>query len=494
MCRVKGLPVLRSVAPHRFASSRSRRLAGLTLLAALAVSPALSQPPNAGGFAGNAGGANQPGVSPAPLGGQPGGEQPPAELSPAAQALKEIDDAPPDEQPKLEGPELPEDFHPPGQIPEVFTLRKPLMTDEEIAKEENDLRRYNTGRGVETVLRLGDPSNENKQALKRWARMLAAKMTAVKEWRELNDIASTQLLNIRNAALSQTNDARRREFREAMCAAMTESLSGVLDNNFYVRLQAVNFLSQLDVIPESQSGRDRRPPETYVPAMQPLLKVLADSEQPEAVKVRAAAGVGRIAEYAQLIPAELKFQAADVLTKELAREDTHYWYQMRLTEALAALEFDYNRNRQPIVIDGLMAVIADKNRHCMARTAAAKALARTRLPAGAFNDKAAADRIVRLAHEMSLDYNKNLSRVHWVECYANLYMAFVPADQNELQRLPNDSLLRRGTLPAAMNDAQQRIRPVVSHVLGQKRGQRPQPIPQEMIQRLNDFLALANQN
>ena len=484
MCRVKGPPVPRSVAPHRSPSSRFHRLAGLTLLAALTASPALSQQQQPGGR-----GASPLGPTAPPAGTQPGDA---GEALPAS-PLSEVPDAPPDEQPKTRGPALPEDFNPPGPPPEAMEIRKPLLTNEEITKTERELRSY-AGRGIDSMLIGGDPSPQNKEAMRRWANLQAAKMTAVKEWRELNGLASPMLLSMRNAGRAQSNDNRRREFREALCAALTDAYSKVLDNNFYVRLQAVTILSQLDVVPEEQQGANRKPPQTYVPAMQPLLAVLANPDQLDPIKIRAATGIARIAEHAQLIPAELKFEAADVLTKELARVETHYWYQMRIAEALAALEFDRNRRGEPIVIDALLAVIADGNRHCLARTAAAKALARTRLPAGAFNDKAAADRIVRLAHDMSVAFNKNPGRIHWVECYANLYMAFVPKDQAELEQLPTDSLLRRGTLPAAMNDAQQRIRPVVSHVLGQRPGQRVQPIPQEMIQRLNDFLALADQN
>src|SRR5690606_15931553 len=142
-----------------------------------------------------------------------------------------------------------------------------------------------------------------------------------------------------------------------------------------------------------------------------------------------------------------------------------------------------------IVIQALLATIADDKRHVMVRSAAAKALSRTRVPAGGLDEKAAADRLVQLARDMSLDFNKNPRAIFWHEAFLNLYDAFRPVDQNEVSKLPADSLLRRGSLPAPYDDAFQRILPIVKHVISKRPGEVNQPIPQDLIQQLNELVA-----
>ncbi|MGC1276017.1 MAG: hypothetical protein WBC44_20115 [Planctomycetaceae bacterium] len=484
--------MLRTVTSHRLATRGVfSRCAGLSILTALAIAPLLVSPLA----------AQQPDAPPDAATVPPETAADPAEPSadvpteepaapPAAEVTEPAEPAAEEAQPVQTGPKLPDYFTPPpAEIPEVMTLRNPLMTDEEIKKEDDAMRRYG-GSGMDTVFIRADPTNENKEAMRRWAKLRIAQMTAVKEWRDIRGITTPMMISIRNAGRGQSNSNRQREFREALCAAMVEACKEVLDNNFHVRLQAVLILGQLDVVTEELVGRNRKPPEAYVPAVEPLLDVLASEDQPPAVKVAAAYGVGRIGDNG-VIPADLKFRAGDILTAELAKPDTFWWYQVRLAEALAAIELDYNQARQPIVIEALLAAIADDSRHCLARSAAAKALSRTRAPAGALDEKAAADRLVQLARDMSLAYNKSTAATHWHECYWNLYVAFRPADQDEVSQLPNDSLLRRGSLPAAYEDAFQRILPVVKHVFTKKPGERNQPIPQELLQRLNEPLAAA---
>jgi hypothetical protein len=509
--------VPRPVAPHRKWSSQwLGRFIGLTLLTAILVAPALAQPsatpPRAAGNAARqptspagaagqrppaaqagqaaqpAGQAAQPGSAagnrqPAAAGGQPSADAP---RRPADSV--EIDAAPDQAQPTGSGRDrLPPDFTPPGPKPEWMELRKPLMTNEEITREQNELNRAR----IQMVIQAGDPTNENKALLRRWARWQIARMTAVDDWSKLNDINRDIMLLIRNAAMRQQNDNRKQEFRQALCEAMTQACREVIrDNNFYVRIQAATILENLDVRPEELFGGNRRPPVSYVPAMNVLLDVLED-DQPEALKIAAARGVTRIAEYADIIDANDGFRAANVLIGELSKNDTHWWYQMRLAEALTAIKVASDAQRQPIVVNALLNVISDENRQCQARAAAAKALARVPLQAGALDERDAAERLVRFAHHMSLNYNRAPSRNHWFQCYADLYLAFRPEAQEDLQRLPQNSLLRRGSLPAPMNEAFQRITPLVNHVLSQLGQPRRRPIPTEAIQRLEELLPAA---
>lgn len=483
-CRLKGLPVPRIVTSHRLAvNGVRRRVLGIAVaLFALAALPVFSQVgPNGNAAPGDL----RPAESPAAT--EPSPEPPAAtESTPAP-----VDDlSPVENKPVSPDTGLPDDFVPPAAKPEHMTLRKPLMTQAEIQKEDGDLRRVGQ-RGVELVLYAGELNPANEEAIRRWANLRIAQLTAVDEWSKLGEITSTEiLLPLRTAGLKQSNPNRVLEFRRAVCKALTEACKSVLDNNFYVRMQAVRILSELNVR-ESETVGNRRPAVSYVPAMEPLLDVIADPEQPEALKILAAVGVARTANHADIIPAELKFRAADILTKELARADTPWWYQMRLAAAAAAIEFEIDRNGQPIIVDTLLAVIADGNRSCMARTAAAKALGRTPIAAGKFDEKAAADGLVQLARDMSLAYNKAPDKVQWYECFINLYLTFKPNAGEDPAGLPQNSLIRKGSLPAALDSAAQRITPVVKHVVNQPIGKQ-KAIPGELIQRLSELLKVAD--
>lgn len=384
-----------------------------------------------------------------------------------------------------------------------MTLRKPTLSDAEITKEQNDLRRIG-GTGIDRIITLGELSQPNREALARYARLQIARMAALDfsnadEKRKIGDIGKKTLLDLRNAATTQGNPAREREFREALLSEMVKACSEViLDNNFWVRMQAATILSAMNVREEPPAGK-RQPPLSYVPAMDPLLKVLEDDKQPEPVKVVAAVGVGRIAEYAESIPVELRYRAGAALTQELARKGTHPWYQMRLAEALASIELDFDKNRQPIVLNALLAEIGDNTRHCLGRSASAKALGRAPAPAGAWNDKVVATALVQLARDMAAKYNQQPNRVEWFSCYENLYLAFVPGQgptgqAEDLTRLPTSALLRKGSLTGPLQSAHDVIRPIVEHVLKQPPDpkQPHAPIPTELIKALDDFLK-ANQ-
>jgi hypothetical protein len=499
--------VLRPVLPHRLTNLSGdllRRLAGVGSLALLAALPAFAQQPPAGNTpaAPSAAAAAEPpagttavddapalddaAVPPAAGAGAPGRT---AAAAGGAADLGDTAGATP--QPTAAGPQLPPDWKPPAPTPEEMTLHKPTLTQEEINKQEGALRRLNVGGafGIDAVIRNGDLNPATQKALNDWANLQIAKlavlnMSSQEDRQKFGGLVRNIMLSIRSAGMAQSNPNRQRDFRKAVCDAMAKACENVLlDNNFYVRMGAATILSQLNEREEPPTG-PRQPPIAYVPAMKPLLDVLADPKQPEAVRVVAAKGVGRIAENAESIDAELRYRAGDILTKAIADPNTFPWYQMRLAEALAAIELDVDRNRQPIVLNALMQVIADDKRPCLARSAAAKALGRIPLPAGAWNDAAAADALTKLAHDMAIKYNKDPNEVVWYDCFVNLYLTAKTAPNEDVSRLPTSSLLRKGTLTGPLDDFYKQFLPVAQHVVNQPPGGNHKPIPTEAIQRL----------
>ncbi len=385
--------------------------------------------------------------------------------------------------PAVQPAPLPLGFQPPKPVPDVFKLRKPTMTDEEMAKARDTLAR----KQIDRKIREGQLSAEVKQLIGLWAKLRFAEMAAAEDRRALAPITRGMTTDLKNAALLQSNENRAREFRGFLAGELTREGAAVLDNNFYVRLQAIILLSRLNLREESPVGA-KQPEVSYAPAIESLLAVLKDPQQHEGLKSAAARGIARLARDAEDFQAELRFEAGKILTDELARTDTHYWYQMRLAEALGRINLDYDRARKPIVVDALSTVIADEKRAFLVRAMAAKALGRTPLPAET-NRKALADRLIQLGQQMSNAYNAAPSRPQWKEDFANLYLAFRPGEDDNASRLAPASIVKQSATTGPFEEARGRILPLAKHVLAQPSNTTAQPIPTELLKSLNEYLA-----
>lgn len=511
----QGLPVACSLDQRGFPIMH-RSMAccvGLILGLSFASHPLHAQMPSGTPAAGTpAGGApgiglpNQPGVGgQVPLG--PGAAQPvpggplgplaPGGMAPGGENTVPQESAPTGSN---QGGELPPDYSPPGVPPAIVTeMPKPRRTEEEMNAVEQQLRRVGGNRGIDGVLIAGDPSTANLKAVADWAKLQVDRMAAAKTLTELRNVSANISNKLRTAASQQTNRNRQREFREALCKALTAELQDVLVNsNLAVRIQAATLLGNLNLMERSIVGSE--PAIAYSPALGALLDGLEDTEEDKAsndallgAKVAAVEGVKRIAAEAQTIDATLRYRAADVMSAELAKTDTHYWYQMRLAEALAAINVDLNRSREPVVTTALLNVIGDPDRHRIVRTAAAKALSRTPIPAGKFDADAAAQQILAMGRELALEYNRNPNYTDWHNVFWNLLLAFDVAPREATSQLPETSLLRAG-LPPAYQTAQQRLQPVLDFVLSQSPGTAERkPIPSELLQPLGESIAAAPQ-
>src|SRR5690606_10707535 len=138
-----------------------------------------------------------------------------------------------------QGGELPPDYSPPGEPPAIVTeMPKPRRTDEEMNAVEQQLRRVGGNRGIDGVLIAGDPSTANLKAVADWAKLQVDRMAAAKTLTELRNVSANISNKLRTAASQQTNRNRQREFREALCKALTAELQDVLVNsNLAVRIQ-----------------------------------------------------------------------------------------------------------------------------------------------------------------------------------------------------------------------------------------------------------------
>jgi hypothetical protein len=328
---------------------------------------------------------------------------------------------------------LPSRFQPPRPAPESFKIEKELISSKAAKEWDRQSSKYRS------MLRAGVVTPASQEAVREAARVRVYRMTLKENRNELPKLRAEILRDIRWIPESGG------QLRMLLLQELTDRLAELLDGNFYTRFHAVLMLSALDVKDGDRTKQTSAVP--FTPAYVPLLKVLEDPNQDEGVKIPAAMGIERILIYANSpsLSREQVRTIANVLSNELQSSNTHFWYQMRLAEALEAGQITSNAGGTPFVVQALAVVVVDKERHPLARAAAAKALGQLPLDA-TINLSLLANAVGQFTHDMAEEYNSNPSHYYWRDVYRNIYFAYRPT---------NDSWKRRklGLMSQAANAA-----------------------------------------
>jgi len=387
-----------------------------------------------------------------------------------------------------------------------MNINKPLLTK----PEYDQLGKAMPEPRVAAVLQGGRGGfAANKKFISDWAKWRILGMTRAENRDKLFDMKQRTLYFTRMTGKKLLDPTAARAFRKDVFQLIVDRCEQILDNNYFVRLQAVMILGNLN---QDEFNREKKlPPVAFGPAYKPLLKVLLtpDKEQPLSIKIAAAVGLKRIA---LLGPREKSAQRTrelemvDVLIKEFQRQKTHSWYQMRLAEAMAALEMKTNVEEQAVILQALTKAVVnlDHSRAPSVRAQAAMSLGRAALPTDA-NVDLMMHEIVNLAAELSEQYNADLAKgslpSHWTDSFLRLYFAFMPVDRLEKEFLyknrsdlrdRNAGLLGKGrTKP--QNDrikaAYQQVLQVVKHVAGQSDKVKKAPVPVATIAEMRTWMA-----
>ncbi|MBI1346112.1 hypothetical protein GC163_07465 [bacterium] len=385
----------------------------------------------------------------------------------------------PDPEPAPNGG-LPTDYKPPPAPPEMMTLEAPLLTEAQMENWKKIKSRYSSMvRGSSDLTSAAD-----KQLLEEGLKYRLYIMTLKDQLdkRELHDrrleLTSTDLQTA--GKLLKPQDVRK--FRQTICEAIVRLTEPLLKNNFYVRLQAVTLLGELDLIVEDTPRNLKH--EAYTPACEPLVTVLLDPEQPEAVKIAAARSIIRLMRYSQA-PAELRQKVASAAISEFNRPGTHFWYQMRLAEVLSTIDSPVDLStRKPFIVTALQNALRDPKRDVRVRAEAARSLGRVPLDPSVDISSVMRD-IMALAQQMAAAQQQSPNQPIWKQVFFDLYLAFKQVDSND--RTP-DKKSEGGLLnnPAASTLAKQTypiIVPMVNDVLNDRQIKAPD------VQKLQEWLA-----
>ena len=312
-----------------------------------------------------------------------------------------------------------------------MTIEKELLTEAEEKKIAADLKRDNSA--YRKALVAGNLNS--KKLLAKGVRLLVYRMSMKKYRRTLHEVRAKLFRDINQAAAkTKERPLRYKEFRKFYLQQVVDRTVELLDGNYHVRLNAVITLSMLNLT--EGTPQQNILPVAFVPAAEPLMQVMNQStagEWHEAIKIHAAKGLRRIALYGKP-NSEPRVKIATSLINQLKNPKHHRWYQVRLAEALGAVnQFLDTRNREPFIVATLLTVMVDNNRHWEVRCEAAKSLGRTPMN-GQINVHLIVFEIVKLVRQMSKAYNKNPGAFFWRECYFKVYLAFKALDAEEKAR------------------------------------------------------------
>ncbi len=321
-------------------------------------------------------------------------------------------------------------------------------------------------------------SNDQKKALTAGVEYVLTRMT-IKGAED--QIAETRNKLLDELRLSTTTKAA----REWMLAEIVRIAPSLLGQRPVVRLNAVILLAGL-----STEFPQKGAPIPFVPAYEPLVKVLADEQQRVECRIWAAKGLGRICADGNPRP-DVRIEAATALLNTLnsPAAKRHAWFRMRIVEALGFTDRAYNLNNQPVYIDALMSILNDPGEHPLVRSTAAVSV--SQLPwDGNTNVHLIVHEIGRLAQQMAEAHNKNLQGKDWRHAFLNVYLAFNPQNA-PLARERKWGIRNQLTRPGlgghqnVVNGAYQSVLPVVNAVISNAK---PAVIGQPAIQGLTRWL------
>jgi len=366
--------------------------------------------------------------------------------------------------------DLPADFRPPREVPPVMNITKELITAGEIKAFKKDLIKY------QKALRQGNLDNRVRDLIDRGVRFRLYQMT-LKENRRLIHKRRDEM--VRDVNFAGKVPGAKQDARLYLLAQITKRAEELLDNNFQVRLNTVILLSMLDEVDADNKRKIAR--KAYTPAAEVLLKVLVDPDQLEAIKLRAVAGLQRIASIGDPNN-QLRLKMAKTVDAELKKTNLNAWYQWQLVEALASMGLISDLRPRPFVVQTLAELVVDQKRHWVVRSAAAKALGRIPLNAG-INMDLLAFAIVDLSLQSAQAYNTSPGDIFWKRCFWYQYLGF--HHENAAEKSSKMGLLLKSSNRPKVKAAYDQVVSLVKHVINEPT---PKPLTKEQLQPVADWL------
>ncbi|VAX40577.1 hypothetical protein MNBD_PLANCTO02-3379 [hydrothermal vent metagenome] len=377
---------------------------------------------------------------------------------------------------------------PPKDIPEIMryknenepTIRRKIK---ELATIQKD---------ASSAIFRRDSSRKGKELSKKRVEFLFLSMKLKSNRAKLSQLRSMVRADVIKSGRKLSSKKQKEKFRKFFLQVITDHCKALLDDNFYLRLNAVLILNDLE-LKERGSGKPATP---FVPALHVLLKAIKNPKQHEAIKSVATKGIRKILMYGQTTTI-MKLEIGKVLVKELNQSKNSAWYDMRLIQALSRVQIvrwvRLNGAPQPVIMQTLLDVMKDNKRDWQVRAEAARGLGLILLGNGdkEMEPKMIATEIIGFCDQMVDAYNANKKNNFWKNSFFKLYLAFKPRTEDGVKR--KDGLVLRYGKDVDVLQAYDLIIPIVRHVL-QQPNKNHAPVPDANKQNLSEWLKKSPRN
>ncbi|MBS0204950.1 MAG: hypothetical protein JSS49_18740 [Planctomycetes bacterium] len=371
---------------------------------------------------------------------------------------------------KFDPDKLPDNYVPPAVKDPVMEIDNPLTDD--LDKLKKDLAKYGTS------MRTARSTDADKVLIRNGLRYRLALMTLKDNRVSLSKLHDDLLRDLNSAALAPdvAKASNVRDFRQLVLRELLSQVTPLLTSdpdlkttqNFYVRMHLVILLGELNITEENTKLALTQ--EAYAPVCEPLLNVVTDPRQPEAIKIVAVNGLVRVLRLGN-VTTQVRSKIAEGLVAELKNKKAYSWYQMRLAGALAFVDVDLDQSRAPSVAI-LRAILADDERTWAVRAEAAKSLGRVHLPT-TVNPPVVTQDIaafaLKLAKAAQQAPPQNARDPKWRSEFFKVYLAFQPLDATDLMA---DKKGKAGLLNNPAANAKPAYNLIVPLVAGILHGQR----------------------
>jgi hypothetical protein len=331
------------------------------------------------------------------------------------------------------------------------------------------------------ALKLESLSNADRETIAGAVKHYLYRMT-LKEERDNLHVIVQKLIETINSRTLTTSIARNYANEEIVRTARD-----LLNQPRAVRLNALILAASLVNDPTAE------PPRPFTGAAPLFVDVLDDPNQLVESKIWAVKGLARIVRDGD-VPVSERNNAAVHLVAALSAPDAlkpeNWLYRLRIVDALGDTGLLYNLQRQPIVIDALVGVLANAKENWMVRSTASRSV--TRIPwlaADNVNVPLVTYQICQLARQMAQARNNDLGAPHWKYCFINVYLSFKPHTPQERDR--KIALVEQVTRPhlassqPLVQSAYEAVMPVVNSVTATVAAR---PTSADAIRALDDWL------
>lgn len=363
---------------------------------------------------------------------------------------------------------------PPGYIPPV-ELPKGSSSDEEwivpMGKGDKKTIRKILSRYRGDMLRRSQVNTPKDREL--FVEIVRWKLSQLTLRENLTDPEKQQEIGkMRKSLLDDVRDARKaggKSYTLLMETLIAETPK-LFKYHFISRINGAWLLAELNEQEEERNPRFKAAV-PYIPAAAPLLDLLKQQDQLDAVRIPAVDGLTRIIANAQTT-AELDAAIIAVFLNELETGDPkHEFLASKIAHSLGMLGIVDDKTRRPVVVQVLTQTLADKRRPYRVRCECAQALGRLPLN-NTINAKLISYKIVELAAQMTaaMQKQKSLTPVAWKTCFWKLYFAFNGDTKENIAK--QHGLTRKSFGSAAkksVQDAYAQVLPIVIAVIDEKK-------------------------